>query len=226
MALSDHSRKVMLETQFCRELDDHSVSLFMEELQETSYSRQTMIISEGETIQKLFFVTEGIAKINKISPDGKEQTITLIRNGDYFNETTLVDSFPSIYNVEAIVPVRVCYIPNERLINLMNKNSSIMTATLRLLSNRIRYLISLVEDLSFRSVTGRVAKILLAYINTDALHAKIITQRDMAAMAGTAREVVSRALKSLEDEGYIEINHGKIQLIDIKGLQDLVDLVE
>ena len=105
----------------------------------------------------------------------------------------------------------------------MNQNSNIYEAILRLFADQIRYLVTLVEDLSFRSVMGRVAKILMMYMS-DAYSPHLrITQRDIAAMAGTAREVVSRALRALEDDGYIVVDHSRINITDPDALQELID---
>ncbi len=90
---------------------------------------------------------------------------------------------------------------------------------LRMLAMRIRYLISLVEDLSFRSVAGRVAKILLENAAEERSGSHRLTQRDMAAIAGTAREVVSRALKLFEEEGLIRLEHNRIVIANIKALR-------
>jgi CRP/FNR family transcriptional regulator len=81
---------------------------------------------------------------------------------------------------------------------------------------------ALVEDLSFRQVTGRVAKILLEYAGDKKGAEPRITQRDMAAMAGTVREVVSRSLKALEEEGFIRLDRHRIVITDEAALKNKV----
>ena len=223
MFLSSIATESLLKTHFFAALDDASVQKLFACFREEMFTKGDVILREGEKNQNLFFVVTGIAKSYKVSPDGKEQIISLLRSGDAFNMTMIIESNPQIYSVEAMSPVTLAYISKTDLYELMNQNSNIYEAILRLFAEQIRYLVTLVEDLSFRSVMGRVAKILMMYMS-DAYSPHLrITQRDIAAMAGTAREVVSRALRALEDDGYIVVDHSRINITDPEALQELID---
>jgi CRP/FNR family transcriptional regulator len=90
------------------------------------------------------------------------------------------------------------------------------------LAQRMRQLVSLVEDLSFRHVLGRVTKILLSHAGDSDGTKEHLTQQEMAAMAGTAREVVARSLKALEEQGHIRLERHRIVITDRKSLEDIV----
>ena len=92
-----------------------------------------------------------------------------------------------------------------------------------MLAARVRQLLTLVEDLSFRHVIGRVAKILLEHAGDGATSGPRLTQQDMAAMAGTAREVIGRSLRSLEDDGIIRMDRHKLVITDREALEDMVE---
>jgi CRP/FNR family transcriptional regulator len=92
---------------------------------------------------------------------------------------------------------------------------------LQVLSQRIEQIISLVEDLSFRRVTGRVAKILLENAEDTSGQQPKLTQQQMAAMAGTAREMIGRSLKLLEDEGKVRLEHNRIVIRDKEALREI-----
>ena len=77
------------------------------------------------------------------------------------------------------------------------------------------------EDLSFRHVTGRVAKMLLEYAGDGDGERPRLTQQEMAAMIGTAREMVGRSLKSLEEEGAIRVERNRIIITDLAALREL-----
>ena len=223
MFLSSIATESLLKTHFFASLDDVSVQKLFACFREENLAKGDVILREGEKNQNLFFVVTGIAKSYKVSPEGKEQIISLLRSGDAFNMTMIIDSNPQQYSVEAMSPLTLAYISKTDLYDLMNQNSNIYEAILRLFADQIRYLVTLVEDLSFRSVMGRVAKILMMYMS-DAYSPHLrITQRDIAAMAGTAREVVSRALRALEDDGYIVVDHSRINITDPDALQELID---
>ena len=223
MFISQPAAEMLRKTHFFASLDDNSIKSLLEALRVKDYSKGDMILQEGERDSNLYFVLSGVAKSYKISPDGKEQIISLLKPGDIFNMTTVVESKPQVYDVDAMSPVTLAYVSKNEMYALMNENSNIYEALLRLYADEIRYLITLVEDLSFRTVMGRVAKILLLYMS-DAYGRHVrITQRDMAAMAGTAREVVSRALRTLENDGYIIIDHNRINILEPEALQDMVE---
>ena len=97
-----------------------------------------------------------------------------------------------------------------------------MNAT-KVLAGRVRHLVSLVEDLSFRHVIGRVAKILIDYAGDGTGPRPRLTQQEMAAMAGTAREVVGRSLKALEGEGAIRLDRNRIIVADKEILKEMVE---
>jgi CRP/FNR family cyclic AMP-dependent transcriptional regulator len=92
----------------------------------------------------------------------------------------------------------------------------------KVLATQARQLGLLVEDLSFRHVTGRVAKILLEHAGDGAGPRPRLTQQDMAAMAGTVREVVGRSLKALEDVGAIRLERHRIVIVDKEALKGRV----
>jgi CRP/FNR family transcriptional regulator, cyclic AMP receptor protein len=101
---------------------------------------------------------------------------------------------------------------------IIQKYPRVASNVIKILASRIRGLVALVEDLSFRNVIGRVAKILLSTAESTMPR---LTQHEMAAMAGTAREVVGRSLKAMEDEGIVTIDHHKITIKNKEALKEL-----
>jgi CRP/FNR family transcriptional regulator len=79
-----------------------------------------------------------------------------------------------------------------------------------------------VEDLSFRHVISRVAKILLEHSVGERDRGPRLTQQEMAAMAGTAREVVGRSIKALEERGAIKVDRHRIVITDKETLQKII----
>jgi len=190
---------------------------------EKKLSRGEMALNEGAHTRTLFFVAEGVIKLFKTSSEGKEQILSLMRPGESFNDVPMFDLGPAPANAQALGPVTLYGIQREDLDHMLLRFPALSKNIILVLAQRIRYLISLVEDLSFRSVVSRVAKILLENVGETAPSGARLTQRDMAAMAGTAREVVSRSLRYLEDEKLIEIRRHQIAIRDKKGLEHIVE---
>jgi CRP/FNR family transcriptional regulator len=104
----------------------------------------------------------------------------------------------------------------------MQQYPKVALNTSKVLAQRMRELVTLVEDLSFRHVLGRVTKILLTHAG-DGFAKEHLTQQEMAAMAGTAREVVARSLKALEEQGHIRLERHRIVITDKKSLEEIVE---
>src|SRR5208283_2449335 len=152
---------------------------------ETSFERDSLIISEGQAGAGLAFMASGAAKWSKFSVDGKEQILSIIRPGDAFNDAPTFDGGPSSGDVVALSQAIVYVLPEADVMRFLGK-TDFSKNTAKVLARRLREMVRLVEDLSFRRVTGRLARIILEELDGQA-H---LTQRDMAAMAGTAREVI------------------------------------
>ncbi len=185
--------------------------------------RGEMALNEGAYAGALYFVSEGVIKLFKTSSEGKEQILNLMKPGDSFNDVPMFDRGPAPVNAQALGPVVLYGIQRDDLDIMLKQFPELSQNIIQVLARRIRYLISLVEDLSFRSVISRVAKILVENLGASARPGLRLTQRDMAAMAGTAREVVSRSLKYLEDQKLIEMRQHQIVIRDINGLEQLVE---
>lgn len=176
-----------------------------------TYLKGQVIISEGDTAATLFFVNAGVVKVFKTSPEGKEQIIDIVKPGESFNDITVFSKGPAPYSAQALgITTEVYWIHKNDIMAFMEKNWKVAINALEVITHQKRALLVLIEDLSFKNVTGRVAKILLQ--NTDPSQGGVhrLTQYEMAAMAGTAREVVGRSLKSLEDSGAISLERHKI----------------
>ncbi len=188
---------------------------------EKKYERGEMLFLEGEKADAMYFVLSGAVKIFKTSADGKEQILAIIRPMEAFNEVPILNGGINPTSAQAMSTLVVCGMTGADMQLIMRDYCQVAMNIIQVMAKRLRQMISLVEDLSFRQVIGRVAKILLEYAADGAAGARL-TQRDMAAMAGTAREVVSRSLKALEDEGAINIDRHRIVIKDRQALEEMV----
>ena len=185
--------------------------------------RGQMLLFEGEPAGALYFVVSGVVKIFKTSSDGKEQILYLVRPGESLNDVPIFGDGPVLANAEAMGPVLLYEIKKKDLMSFLREHPQIAFNVAQVLSQRVQQLVSLVEDLSFKPVTRRVAKILLENAGNGAERGPRLTQQEMAAMAGTAREMVGRSLRALEDEGTIKFDHHRIIITDKEALKEMAE---
>ncbi|HJT57341.1 MAG TPA: Crp/Fnr family transcriptional regulator [Ktedonobacteraceae bacterium] len=191
---------------------------------ERHYNRDDLILLEGEMGGALHFVHSGLVKVYKTSPSGKDQVLRLITTGQTFNDVPALDGGPNPASAAAMEPTTVYVIQRAELHKLILTRPEVAEAVVKTLANALRHLVSLVEDLSLRHVTARIAKMLLEQEDSarEGQHAYHLTQQEMAALVGTAREVVGRALKELEGAGAIEMRQGRAIVINRERLQMLI----
>jgi len=180
-----------------------------------------IILFEGEPAKALYFVISGVVKVFKTSADGKEQILYFARPGESIIDVPAFDGGPNLVSAEATRPVGLYGVRKGDLEAVLQQHPQVALNTIHVLSHRVEHLVSLVEDLSFRNVTSRVAKILLEYAGDGTERKSRLTQQEMAAMAGTVREMIGRSLKVLENEGTIRMDRHRIVITDKETLREM-----
>ncbi|MBA7611458.1 CRP-like cAMP-activated global transcriptional regulator [subsurface metagenome] len=194
----------------------------MEFIFEKTLQRGELVLIEEEPAEVLYFVASGAVKVFKTSAEGKEQILNIVRPGESFNDVSIFDGGPNLTSAQAMGPVVLYGIRRSELEVILRDHPQVALNVTKVLAGQARHLGSLVEDLSFRHVIGRVAKILLEHAGDGTGARPQLTQQDMAAMAGTVREVVGRSLKALEDDGAIRLERHRIVITDKEALKDMV----
>ncbi len=190
---------------------------------EKTANRGEIVVLEGEPAENLFFVASGAVRVFKTSADGKEQILTIVRPEESFNDVPVFDGGLNPASVRTMGPVLLYGIKRNDMEAILQDHPQIALNVTKVLAKRVRQLVSLVEDLSFRHVIGRVAKILLEQTRGETSHGPRLTQQEMAAMAGTAREVVGRSLRELEEQGAIKLDRHRIIITDKEALQKIME---
>jgi len=191
---------------------------------EKAFVKGQTIVAEDDVNEQVHFVSSGVVKIFKTSSEGKEQIIKLARPGESFNDIPVFNPGTCPYSVQALGDAVIYRIDRKDLLPLMKSNWTVTANALAAVAEQSRLLLQLVEDLSFKNVMGRVAKILLQHSMPGPEGAPRLTQYEMAAMAGTAREVVGRSLKALEDSGAIRLEGHRMIIVNKEYLKQLAGL--
>jgi len=209
------------ESPYFSNLNDEELNLVHKLVFEKEFQRGDLITLEGETTGALYFVFSGAVKTFKTSADGKEQILSIARPGGSFNDVPVFDGASNPFSAQAMGPVVIYGIAKRDLDAILRDHPQVALNIINVLAGHVRHLTSLVEDLSFRPVIRRVAKILLEYSGGGTDSVQRLTQQEMAAMAGTAREVVARSLKALESKGVLRMDHHRIVITDREALKDI-----
>jgi CRP/FNR family transcriptional regulator len=200
-------------------LSDNDLFQLARTLIERSFEKDEVVFLEGETCQGLYIVREGKVRIYKLSPEGREQILTYVHRGGSFNEVAVFDGGSNPANVSAAERGSLWIVPRQAIIDLIQRRPDVAMAVIQNLGTRLRHLVGLVEDLSLRQVSARLAKLLL---ETASGEGRALTQQEMAARLGTVREMIGRSLRALEARGLVKIERGRIVIIDRSGLEKML----
>lgn len=220
------SQEVLRQVPYFAGLDEAGLARIEARLVERRYERGKVVFMEGGPCQGLYVVRSGRLRIFKVSAEGREQVLMVAGPGETFNEVPNFDGGTNPATAEALEPSVLYLLPRKDLLSIVETEPVVARAIMRVFASHLRHLTALVEDLSFRNVSSRVAKILLGQVQRAGVEVDVrpprLTQQQMAAMAGTAREVVGRALKALEQQGVIRVERGRVVVVNPERLADLV----
>jgi CRP/FNR family transcriptional regulator len=207
-----------LRSAFFAELATDDLTALSGAMFQRSYPAGQIVLLEGAASSVLYVVQAGRLKLFKTSARGREQVLRLLRPGDMFNEVAVFDEGPNPASAQAIEDCTLYLLRRRDLLRFVAERPGIAVGITRTFARRLREALALVEDLAFRDVTSRLARILLEGQHGDAPR---LTQELLAAMAGSRREVVGRALKALSQEGAVKLERGRIHVRDRATLERL-----
>ena len=175
-----------------------------------------MAEDEGDT---LFVIARGQVKVSIVSEDGREVILSILSQGDFFGEMSLLDGHPRSANVTTMSETELLMVRRPDFLRLIQSTPQIAVKLLAVLASRLRKTDRKIEGLALSDVPGRITQTLLQLAEEQGsptpegiLIKNRPTHQDLANMSGTTRETVSRVLKRLENQGYLA-SKGKDLLI-------------
>ncbi|AEB09175.1 Crp/Fnr family transcriptional regulator [Desulfobacca acetoxidans] len=189
-----------------------------------TYNRGQIIFMEGDEGKGLFVLISGKVKVYKFSPEGREQIIHIFGPGEPFAEAPVFagQRFPA--NAEALEESRIFFFPRTRFLELIRRHPSLAMNMLAVLSKRLYQLAALIEDLSLKEVSGRLAAYVLFQSDQKqgATEYELdISKGQLAGLLGSSPETLSRVLGRMAREGLIESKGPMITILNKAGLRQL-----
>lgn len=202
-------------------LDEATYNELLAQGQTRHYAKDETLFLDGEPGKGLFLVQSGVVKIYKLSESGREQILAVQRPGDSVAELPLFDHGPYPASAAAMEAADVLFIPQGAFHELLANRPQLAQAVIVALAQRLRQLVTLIEDLSLRQVRQRLARLLHEEAAGRASFHLTFTNDELAARLGTVRDVVSRTLSALQADGVIRLQGRRVELIDPDALAAL-----
>ena len=193
-----------------------------------TFPRQATIFWEGKEAQGFHILITGQIKLVKTSPDGKEYIIRLVGAGETFAEAAVFGEIPYPATAIALEDCHTLFFPKTPFLHHLGASPTLARNMLATLSRLMFHLTKQLEDLSLKEVSARLARYILDRCQTT--QGKIApglacelptTKTHLAAYLGTISETLSRTLSRFKSMGIIEVDKGKITILDPNALEKM-----
>jgi len=184
-----------------------------------------VLFRDGSACNAYVLVISGSIRVQKMDPDGHEIVLYRVEDHQSCMLTTTCLIGHQDYPAEGIAEtdVELVVLPAETFQTALAESEGFRTFVMRSIGKRIADLMALIEEVAFARMDVRIARLLLTRSPDSGL--LNITHQEVSAELGTAREVVSRVLKTFEQRGCISLGRGCIRILDKRGLKSLCDIV-
>ena len=188
------------------------------------------LFRQGQAAERFYFVHEGLVKLFRLSPEGDEKIIEIIRPGETFAEAVMFMGTQGRYpvNAEAINESRVYAFEQKGFLNLLRDSNETTFGLLGSMSRRLHMLVNQIESLTLQNATYRLVAYLLEQIPRDVKtspEVQLTTPKGViASRLAIQPETLSRILSKLRQGELIEVHGNHITIRDVQALRDLVHL--
>ncbi|MBW2940106.1 cAMP-activated global transcriptional regulator CRP [Zhongshania aquimaris] len=185
------------------------------------YPSKSTLIYAGDASDALYYIIEGSVTVIIEDDEGREMIVAYLNKGDFFGEMGVFDEdIPATRSalVKSRTECEIAEISYNKFRELNEQYPDILLALGKQMAKRLRLTTRKVGDLAFLDVTGRVARTLLdlckqpdAMTHPDGMQIKI-TRQEIGRIVGCSREMVGRVLKTLEEQGLVQVK-GKTMVV-------------
>lgn len=188
------------------------------------YKKGDIIFDEGESLNGVYCVRDGICKLLKLNANGKDQTVKLLGKGELIGQRSIISNERTNLSAVALNDVELCFVPKEQIINSIKSNKEFSFDVLQHLAQDLREAEDDLINMAQKSVSQRLAEALL-YIHKnfgaepDGTLNLVLSREDYASIVGTALESAIRILSQFKKDGLISTDGKQIKLENIEGLK-------
>lgn len=184
------------------------------------------IFGEGEVTNGIYCVKEGVCKLSKLSDNGKDQIVKLVKPGELLGQRSMISDEPANLSAVALEDMEVCFIPKSEVMQFFTQNNQFSMNVMRTICDDLKEADDHMVNMAQKTVRQRLAETLIYLEETfgknedGSLHIQL-SREELAGMIGTATESCIRLLSELNKSDYIELTGKKITLLDKNKLKRL-----
>lgn len=193
-----------------------------------SIKKGDALFQEGEKLNGVFCVRNGVSKLSKMSDNGKDQIVKIATKGELLGQRSVITEEITNLSATALNDMEVCYISKNHLHENISNNIEFTKATLLKIADDLKFAEDKIINMAQKNVKQRIAET-LRYLSKnfgtdeDGYIAMTLTREDISNIVGTAKEACIRTLTSFKKEGWITTDGKRIKIEDDKALYRLIE---
>lgn len=182
------------------------------------------IFSEGENVNGIFCIKDGVCKLSKLSANGNEQIVKLVTKGELLGQRSMISEEPVNLSAVALDDMQVCFIPKTEIMGFFTQNNQFSMNVMKTICGDLKEADEHLVNMAQKPVKQRLAETLIYLrdtfgVNEDNSLKVKLSREELAGMTGTATESCIRFLSEFNKRGLIELSGKKITLLDSEGLR-------
>lgn len=187
-----------------------------------------VLFDEGEYINGVFCIKDGVCKVTKMSTNGRDQIIKLIKKGDLLGERSLISGEPANLRATALNDMEICFIPKDEIVRDLKENNNFTMRILQDLAVSLKQADDVIVDMAQKTVKQRLAETLMYLhknfkVNENGSLDLQLSREDIANIIGTATESAIRLLSGFKKEGLINLKGKEIYILEPRELQRIAE---
>lgn len=203
------------------------IDQFFSQFTHLFFKKREMIIRSDDARESIFFIKNGFVRAFRVSEDGEELTLMILKPNDFFPLTYGLNNMPNIYYLEALTPLEVWRAPKDLFVDFLKKNPDIFFILSTRLMDWFDGMLARMEYLIWSKAYKKIAAVLLICARrfgekkgNEIVLQIPLTHKDIATLVGLTRETTSIEMKKLENKGLISRNGRFIIIKDFKKLEE------
>jgi len=209
-------------------VDERELEALAAHLRHRSYRKGEVIFHQDDPPGSIYFVKKGVVKIQLASADGKRITIAWVRKGNFFGTIGSVKDGPRPESAVALEACDALLLQREHFQAFLKEHPESAMVLIEQLAQRWQSTLTLLQDVAFLDVPGRLAKVLLGLrergnFSSDDESTDAPSQAELATLIGATRESVNKWLQNFCHQGLIAWEGKRIRILDHEGLRARLD---
>jgi len=186
------------------------------------------IFEEGESVNGIYCIKDGICKLSKLSANGKDQIVKLVKPGELLGQRSMISDEPANLSAVALEDMEVCFIPKSEVLGFFNQNNQFSMNMMKSICGDLKDADDHMVSMAQKSVKERLAETLIYLEDTfgknqdGSLHIQL-SREELAGMIGTATESCIRLLSEFNKSGLVELTGKKISILDKNKLKRMAE---